>query len=522
MAITTGAEYLKSATQQKKERRVKAVKKFGRKAKKIVTKGNLDVPKTVKKVTKATKKATKKVTKATKKVAKSTGARIASVASKAIKSPVGKFGPLGAAVTLAYYAGEEFFPNKAKTKTTTTKKPTAKNVPSSFGSAFKKAYKNNPGGTFTYKGKKYKAVMKKPTKPKTKTSSATIIGQGGKGRMAGGMMKKYKEGSSISFTDAAKKVKEAKDKKKFYKKYLGETDASYKARIAKKEKLANKKSRSGNIGNIDMSDFGKRKLSPGEDKIRKSDMMGGTPLGMSVDEKKKSKKYDPTKANRAGQRMGQRKAGGIMKKAVGGVIRQKRKVGFSVDETPMGKFYKPVVKYEKISKKMEREIDVLKSSMKEKGVTAEQKKELKKLIDAKKAGIKSTKQSMFSRRPSSTIPTARGSQEDVKTKKETEGYQRAKKVLKVADKRIKRKAGGIAKKYNKGGLKDVPTNKQKSLGQLPTDVRNKMGFKMSGGMAKKKMMGGGMMKYKSGTGKKGVSVQARGCGLARKKPTKLS
>ena len=72
--------------------------------------------------------------------------------------------------------------------------------------------------------------------------------------------------------------------------------------------------------------------------------------------------------------MGQRKAGGIMKKAVGGVIRQKRKVGFSVDETPMGKFYKPVVKYEKISKKMEREIDVLKSSMKEKGVTAEQKK----------------------------------------------------------------------------------------------------------------------------------------------------
>jgi len=251
-------------------------------------------------------------------------------------------------------------------------------------------------------------------------------------------------------------------------------------------------------------------------------MMGGTPLGMSVDEKKKAKKYDPTKANRAGQRMGQRKAGGMMKKAVGGIIRQKREYGFDIDETPMGTFYKPMFKYEKISKKMKREIDVLKSSMKKEGVTAKQKKELKKLIDAKKAGIKSTKQSMFSKRPSSTIPTARGSQEDVKTRKATEGYQKAKKVLKAADKRIKRKAGGIAKKYNKGGLKDVPTNKQKSLGQLPTDVRNKMGFKMSGGMAKKKMMGGGMMKYKSGTGKKGVSVQARGCGLARKKPTKLS
>ena len=61
-----------------------------------------------------------------------------------------------------------------------------------------------------------------------------------------------------------------------------------KQELLRKEKLANKKSRSGNIGNIDMSDFGKRKLSPGEDKIRKSDMMGGTPLGMSVDEKKKS------------------------------------------------------------------------------------------------------------------------------------------------------------------------------------------------------------------------------------------
>ena len=57
--------------------------------------------------------------------------------------------------------------------------------------------------------------------------------------------------------------------------------------LRKKKNLLIKKSRSGNIGNIDMSDFGKRKLSPGEDKIRKSDMMGGTPLGMSVDEKKK-------------------------------------------------------------------------------------------------------------------------------------------------------------------------------------------------------------------------------------------
>ena len=58
----------------------------------------------------------------------------------------------------------------------------------------------------------------------------------------------------------------------------------------------------------------KRKLSSDESKISKATMMGGTPFGMSVDEKKKAKKYDPTKANRAGQRMGQRMAGGMMKK----------------------------------------------------------------------------------------------------------------------------------------------------------------------------------------------------------------
>ena len=199
--------------------------------------------------------------------------------------------------------------------------------------------------------------------------------------------------------------------------------------------------------------------------------------------KTKAKKK-PT--NSGGQRLGQRKAGGMMKKAVGGIIRQKRKVGFSRDETPIGTFYKPVIKYEKISEKMKREIDVLKSSMKKEGVTANQKKELKKLIDAKKAGIKATKQSMFSRRPSSTIPTARGSQEDAKTRKETEGYQRAKKVLKVADQRIKRKAGGIMKAKDgtavmkaflgsfavKQGIKTLTKNQKEMLMKMPQEKRS--------------------------------------------------
>lgn len=52
-----------------------------------------------------------------------------------------------------------------------------------------------------------------------------------------------------------------------------------------------------------------------------------------------------------------------------------------------------------------------------------------------------------------------------------------------------------------GGLKDVPPgNKGKGLSKLPTEVRNKMGFKKKGGTMK--MRGGGMAVQ--GTGFRGV------------------
>ena len=35
-------------------------------------------------------------------------------------------------------------------------------------------------------------------------------------------------------------------------------------------------------------------------------------------------------------------------------------------------------------------------------------------------------------------------------------------------------------------MKPVPNDKKKSLGKLPTEVRNKMGFMAKGGVAKKK------------------------------------
>jgi len=122
--------------------------------------------------------------------------RLGKVAGKTLRSPVGKFGPLGAAVTGAYFLGEEFFPNKKK-----------------------------------------KPIVKKP--------------------------------------------------------------------VAKKK-----------------APIKKRKLSPGESKIRKSDIMGGSkgrlsgpqgPLGGKLDKRKKStvvknrnKRFNPRKANRAGQKFGQR------------------------------------------------------------------------------------------------------------------------------------------------------------------------------------------------------------------------
>ena len=47
-----------------------------------------------------------------------------------------------------------------------------------------------------------------------------------------------------------------------------------------------------------------------------------------------------------------------------------------------------------------------------------------------------------------------------------------------------------------GSLKMVPTGKEKSLGQLPPKVRNKMGFMKNGGRAK--MKSGGLAKRGKG------------------------
>ena len=44
-------------------------------------------------------------------------------------------------------------------------------------------------------------------------------------------------------------------------------------------------------------------------------------------------------------------------------------------------------------------------------------------------------------------------------------------------------------------LKEVPPDKKKSLGKLPPNVRNNMGYKMGGGYMKKMKKGGKTGKY---------------------------
>jgi hypothetical protein len=55
----------------------------------------------------------------------------------------------------------------------------------------------------------------------------------------------------------------------------------------------------------------------------------------------------------------------------------------------------------------------------------------------------------------------------------------------------------VPKKKNGGSLKAVPGDKKKSLGKLPTAVRNKMGFQKNGGTMKAKS-GASMKKCKYG------------------------
>ena len=228
-----------------------------------------------------------------------------------------------------------------------------------------------------------------------------------------------------------------------------------------------KKPRSGNIGNIDMKGFKSsnviigqsdnigKKMSPNKTKTEsKSKLKNKT---YTVDGKKISassrqealKKAKTTKrtTNAAGQRMGQRKAGGVIKAKNGTLTDKAYEIAQAREEG--GRF--------SVS-----DIELAKESLREEGGRFSV------------SDIELAKESLNDTPPLSP-----------------KGRKKAAAMRKIAAMRKKAKKEAKQKK-----------EKPKSI----LDRRK----------------AGGMMQYNEGTGKKGVTVQARGCGLARKKSTKMS
>ena len=141
---------------------------------------------------------------------------------------------------------------------------------------------------------------------------------------------------------------------------------------------------------------------------------------------------------------------------------------------------------------MLKEIDKLKDAMK--GASKSEKAKMQKLIDAKKAGIKSTSLTVMdqlfdgfpgkhitNRNYRSPIPTR------TRTKMDEDSIEALKRrnVLKAESKREKKAGGSVKKKMAMGGkMKPVDKKKNPGLAKLPTEVRNKMGFMKKGGDVK--------------------------------------
>ena len=167
-----------------------------------------------------------------------------------------------------------------------------------------------------------------------------------------------------------------------------------------------------------------------------------------------------------------------------------------------------------MQQKMKKQIDKLQSSLMMQDSTpsnpkhsAADVKRIRKEIKDKKAGLDAGFKSYAKDR--------------LKFRKSTTGGKKAEKFIGKTPDPDKLKVGGkVKKKMAMGGMtkKDVPMDKKKSLGKLPEEVRNKMGFKKAGGKVKKKMAMGGMaMKYKHG-GKVGKKCPRDG--IARKGKTR--
>ena len=419
----------------------------------------------------------------------------------------------------------------------------------SFKAAFAVALAKGPGTIFTFKGKKYKAAkkheMKGPSasrvedkkitkatiikgkrnttkKPSDKITSAQIklLNETFK-RSAAGKVKKRKAPTPASgkfgqrkaggiikakngtLTDLAyAKAKAREEGGRFSVTDLKIAEASVNPTILKKAKeLAKAREKGGRVSKSDIE-------------------MAKSILG-------KNKKRN----------LGQRKAGGVIKAGKGKAILDTLAEVLAPALSKKGKVLTKIRGRNK-TKKSKEEIDKMfdnaKDSSKNTKKTNTVDKRLSKIINK------------YPRTTAGAVAVTAAALSKTKNKKGDKGKdkivgkkRKEKKNVSQADiigkgSKKGRMAGGMMKKYTKGGMNKY--NKGSMLGDLDKDgvmsgyeqkrqdaITTAMGNKnMSGGMAKKKMMGGGMMQYSKGTGKKGVTVQARGCGLARKKPTKMS
>ena len=350
----------------------------------------------------------------------------------------------------------------------------------------------------------------------------------------------------------------------------------------KPKKTVKKKTRSGNIGNIDMegfksvntiagqSDFIGKKMSPSRNKLKvknekEDSLLSKIYKGLST----KSTSFDPTKTGLGGAKFAQRNQGGPAPKTgkqplSGGPAPKTGKRPLSAEGVKIINAATMLAKQrEKGGRVTQADIDLAKKMLRIKkeigidkaGSTVKKKKGGVIKAGLGKAIISGIKQIAKGKRKSS-LPRSKELEKFELGMDKYLGQTVAKKRYKgkkigkitsdaakvtagvglgaAAEKRKKsktvknkdKKSKGGMNKYNKGSMlgdldKDgvMSGYEQKRQDAITTAMGNK---KMSGGMAKKKMMGGGMMQYSKGTGKKGVTVQARGCGLARKKPTKMS
>lgn len=252
------------------------------------------------------------------------------------------------------------------------------------------------------------------------------------------------------------------------------SEEEFKKKNKNKKKKKKKEARSGNIGNIDMSDFvgssailGKgtntgKKMSSSRNKYKvKNEKEDGMLASLYKSFSRKSSSYDPTKSNLGGQRLGQRKAGGIIKAKNGTLTDKAYEIAQAREEG--GRFSVSDIKLAL------RSIGETSAS-----VSPTLLKKAKKL--AKEKGGRFSKKDI-----DMALKSLSG-----KKKKPNLGQ---------------RKAGGMMNSYNKGGLPD---------------------FSGDGKITKKDVLMGRGVIPKPKKASKGTMIQAKGCGVARKKKTKIT